>query len=135
MISNQILQNTIDGLKDITRIDMCVFDTEGKCAPDRFARPYFIIRIEDKSKRNGLTFCNIIFAGAVAACAAFCKAVYIPLFEKLPYILLAPLNRIAYESGIYIVIFIHVYIVPAHIENIVHSIRIIEPAADIESAV
>ena len=30
MISNQILQNTIDGLKDIARIDMCVFDTEGK---------------------------------------------------------------------------------------------------------
>ncbi len=30
MISNQILQNTIDGLKEITRVDMCVFDTEGK---------------------------------------------------------------------------------------------------------
>ncbi len=30
MISNQILQNTIDGLKGITRIDICVLDTEGK---------------------------------------------------------------------------------------------------------
>jgi len=30
MISNQILQNTIDGLKAITRIDLCVMDTEGK---------------------------------------------------------------------------------------------------------
>ncbi len=30
MISNQILQNTIDGLKDITRIDLCVMDTDGK---------------------------------------------------------------------------------------------------------
>ena len=30
MISNQILQNTIDGLKGITRIDLCVIDTEGK---------------------------------------------------------------------------------------------------------
>lgn len=29
MISNQILQNTIDGLKSITRIDLCVTDTEG----------------------------------------------------------------------------------------------------------
>ncbi len=29
MISNQILQNTIDGLKSITRIDLCVIDTEG----------------------------------------------------------------------------------------------------------
>ncbi len=30
MISNQILQNTIDGLKAITRVDICVMDTEGK---------------------------------------------------------------------------------------------------------
>ncbi len=30
MISNQILQNTIDGLKTITRVDICVMDTEGK---------------------------------------------------------------------------------------------------------
>ena len=30
MISNQILQTTIDGLKGITRIDLCICDTEGK---------------------------------------------------------------------------------------------------------
>lgn len=30
MISNQILQNTIDGLKTITRIDLSVMDTDGK---------------------------------------------------------------------------------------------------------
>lgn len=30
MISNQILQSTIEGLKAITRIDVCVMDTEGK---------------------------------------------------------------------------------------------------------
>lgn len=30
MISNQILQNTIEGLKAITRIDLCVVDIEGK---------------------------------------------------------------------------------------------------------
>ena len=29
MISNQILQSTLDGLKKITRVDMCVVDTEG----------------------------------------------------------------------------------------------------------
>ncbi|MGN0401950.1 MAG: PucR family transcriptional regulator [Acetatifactor sp.] len=29
MISNQILQNTIDGLKGITRVDFCVTDAEG----------------------------------------------------------------------------------------------------------
>lgn len=30
MISNQILQTTIEGLKSITRIDLCICDTEGK---------------------------------------------------------------------------------------------------------
>lgn len=30
MISNQILQNTIEGLKGITRIDFCILDTDGK---------------------------------------------------------------------------------------------------------
>ena len=30
MISNQILQSTIEGLKSITRIDLCVCDTDGK---------------------------------------------------------------------------------------------------------
>ena len=30
MISNQILQNTIEGLKGISRVDFCVLDTEGK---------------------------------------------------------------------------------------------------------
>ena len=30
MISNQILQNTIDGLKGISKVDFSVLDTEGK---------------------------------------------------------------------------------------------------------
>ena len=30
MISNQILQSTIEGLKGITRIDLCISDTDGK---------------------------------------------------------------------------------------------------------
>ena len=37
MISNQILQNTIDGLKAITRIDLCVMDTDGKSLASTFA--------------------------------------------------------------------------------------------------
>lgn len=37
MISNQILQNTIDGLKGITRIDLCVIDVEGKVAAATFS--------------------------------------------------------------------------------------------------
>ncbi|MCM1089176.1 MAG: PucR family transcriptional regulator, partial [Muribaculaceae bacterium] len=30
MISNQILQNTIEGLKAITRIELCIMDIDGK---------------------------------------------------------------------------------------------------------
>lgn len=37
MISDQILQNTIDGLKGITRIDLCVMDTDGKSLASTFA--------------------------------------------------------------------------------------------------
>ena len=36
MISNQILQTTIDGLKGITRIDLCICDTEGKVLASTF---------------------------------------------------------------------------------------------------
>ncbi len=36
MISNQILQNTIDGLKSITRIDLCIMDTDGKILATTF---------------------------------------------------------------------------------------------------
>ena len=37
MISNQILQSTIDGLKNITRTDLCVCDTEGKLLATTFS--------------------------------------------------------------------------------------------------
>lgn len=37
MISNQILQNTIDGLKAITRIDLCIIDVEGKVLAATFS--------------------------------------------------------------------------------------------------
>ncbi|MDD3253153.1 MAG: helix-turn-helix domain-containing protein [Lachnospiraceae bacterium] len=36
MISNQILQTTIDGLKGITRVDLCICDTEGKVLASTF---------------------------------------------------------------------------------------------------
>lgn len=36
MISNQILQSTIEGLKGITRIDICIMDTEGKSLASTF---------------------------------------------------------------------------------------------------
>lgn len=37
MISNQILQNTIEGLKGITRIDLCVMDIDGKVLASTFS--------------------------------------------------------------------------------------------------
>ena len=37
MISNQILQNTIEGLKGITIIDFCVMDTDGKSLASTFS--------------------------------------------------------------------------------------------------
>ena len=36
MISNQILQDTIEGIKSITRIDLCVMDTDGKALASTF---------------------------------------------------------------------------------------------------
>ena len=39
MISNQILQNTIDGLKGITRIDLCVLDMEGQTLASTETQP------------------------------------------------------------------------------------------------
>ena len=37
MISSQILQSTIDGLKAITRVDMCVMDTEGNAVASTYS--------------------------------------------------------------------------------------------------
>lgn len=37
MISNQVLQNTLEGLKEISRTEFCVIDTEGKMLATTFA--------------------------------------------------------------------------------------------------
>ena len=39
MISNQILQSTIEGLKNIARIDLCVCDTDGNMLASTFGAP------------------------------------------------------------------------------------------------
>ena len=36
MITNQILLNTIEGLKGISRVDFCIFDTEEKVLASTF---------------------------------------------------------------------------------------------------
>ncbi len=45
MISNQILQSTVEGLKNIARIDLCVTDTEGKVLATTFST---VDELEDK---------------------------------------------------------------------------------------
>lgn len=40
MISNQILQNTIEGLRSITRIDLCICDMDGKVLATTFQENY-----------------------------------------------------------------------------------------------
>lgn len=37
MISNQVLQNTLEGLKEISRTEFCIIDTEGKVLATTFA--------------------------------------------------------------------------------------------------
>lgn len=51
MISNQVLQNSIEGLKAITRVDLCVMDTEGKMLASTF-------EISDEYESAVLDFVN-----------------------------------------------------------------------------
>ena len=67
MISNQILQNTIDGLKGITRIDLCIIDVEGKVLAatfpeaDRYIEPAqaFVESPADSQVVNGYQFFKV----------------------------------------------------------------------------
>ena len=44
MISNQVLQNTIEGLKEISRTDLCIMAVKGKVLASTFAEdvPVFV---------------------------------------------------------------------------------------------
>lgn len=67
MISNQILQNTIDGLKGITRIDLCIIDVEGKVLAatfpeaDKYMEPAqaFVESPADSQVVNGCQFFKV----------------------------------------------------------------------------
>jgi len=67
MISNQILQNTIEGLKGITRTDLCVIDLEGKVLAATFPdAEQFIISAQefvgspaDSQVMNGCQFFKV----------------------------------------------------------------------------
>ena len=67
MISNQILQNTFDGLKGITRIDLCIIDVEGKVLAatfpeaDKYMEPAlaFVESPADSQVVNGYQFFKV----------------------------------------------------------------------------
>ena len=90
MISNQILQNTIEGLKGITRNDFCVIDTEGKTLASTFAEH---MSFEDEVA---------LFAGSQAESQVVKGYQFFKIFDdhQLEYILLVNgSNEDAYMVG------------------------------------
>lgn len=79
MISNQILQNTIDGLKAIARVDLCVMDVDGKEAAST---------LPDMEKCSGAA---VEFAGSPADSQEIQGYQYFKIFDEqqLEYILIA----------------------------------------------
>lgn len=71
MISNQILQTTVDGLKEISRVDLCVIDAEGKVVAKTFdsvaectaAALVFIDSPADSQVVNGYQFFKVVEDG------------------------------------------------------------------------
>ena len=96
MISNQILQNTIDGLKGITRTDLCVIDVEGKILAATFPNAYYLItkisgtlyRVEysTDSNQHGMLIINLVL------CAVFLMMVGLLLYIYRHII--APFDRL-----------------------------------------
>ena len=79
MISNQILQNTIEGLKSITRIDLCIMDTEGKTLATTFP------------ESDGYEEAVLSFAGSPADSQVIQGYQFFKVFDdkQLEYVLLA----------------------------------------------
>ena len=79
MISNQILQSTIEGLKAIARIDFCVMDTDGKALASTFSE-------QSNCEEEVLSFVNSSADSQVVQGYQFFK-----IFDEhqLEYILLA----------------------------------------------
>lgn len=79
MISNQILQTTIEGLKSITRVDLCICDTEGKVLATTFP---------DAEDNEGSV---LVFAESMADSQVIQGYQFFKVFDEqqLEYILLA----------------------------------------------
>jgi len=63
MISNQILQTTVDGLKEISRVDLCVIDAEGSVAECTADALVFIDSPADSQVVNGYQFFKVVEDG------------------------------------------------------------------------
>ena len=79
MISNQILQNTIEGLKGISRVDFCVLDTEGKELAATF----------DMAKDCGEAVLSFVESPADSQVIQGCQFFKIFDEQRLEYVLLA----------------------------------------------
>ena len=79
MISNQILQNTFEGLKGISRVDFCVLDTEGKELAATF----------DMAKDCGEAVLSFVESPADSQVIQGCQFFKIFDEQRLEYVLLA----------------------------------------------
>ncbi len=79
MISNQILQTTLDGLKNISRVDLCVMDGEGKLLAGTFADAGRFVEPA------------VAFAASPADSQVVCGCQFFKIFDdhQLEYVLLA----------------------------------------------
>lgn len=82
MISNQILQNTIDGLKNITRTDLCVVDVEGKILASTFP----------DAERFAASARSFVSSPADSQVVAGCQFVKVFDDHQLEYILLTTMT-------------------------------------------
>lgn len=79
MISNQILQNTIEGLKGISRVDFCVLDTEGKELAATF----------ENTQERGEAVLSFVASPADSQVIQGCQFFKIFDEQRLEYVLLA----------------------------------------------
>ncbi len=79
MISNQVLQNTLEGLKGITKVDLCLVDTEGNTLATTFPNT-------DEMQEQA-----VLFGRSPAESQVLCGCHFFKIFDEhqLEYILLA----------------------------------------------
>ena len=90
MISNQILQNTIDGLKGISKVDFSVLDTEGK---------ELASTLDNAQERNSAVI-SFVESPADSQVIQGCQFFKIFDEQRLEYVLLAALWEMAEEEKI-----------------------------------